>query len=512
MHINLLGYLKRSAELYPDKIAFADDSGGISFAELYAVSGVIGGFINKAASGVTRRPFIIPVERSHENIAAMMGVLHSGNFYVPLDFNTPPTRIAEIVRGLNPAGVILSGSDGAWRENFKSCGAVIDYAEAKNSPPDLELSENLQNNIIDSDPAYIIYTSGSTGTPKGIVVPHRAVIDLAEWLTDMFGFTSEDIFAGQTPFFFDASVKEIYAALKTGATLRIMPKGIFSFPMKVVDFLNKHKITSALWATSAASMLSSSGAFEHEAPKYLNKISFAGETLYAKHLNAWRKYIPNAKYVNLYGPTEATVDAAFYAVNREFGDGEVVPIGSACRNMEVFLLGDDGTTQIFKDNPGQTGEICIRGTAVAFGYYGEDEKTNEVFVRDPRNKNWREYIYKTGDLARYNDYGELVFVSRVDGQVKHMGARVELGDIEAAALSLNGVEAAVCIHDPSKERIVLIYAGENKTVLRELRKILPPYMCPGSEINLEAMPMTKNGKADRVLLKQNYKDGIYSNI
>ena len=528
MQTNLLGYLRRSAETYPGKIAFADDSGGVSFAELYALSSKIGGFIagvynknlyNKnVANGVTRRPFIIPVERSYENIAAMMGVLSSGNFYVPLDVNTPPSRIAEIVKRLNPAGVILSGGKGKWRDNFKSCvpgEIIVEYTDAvNNNTPDSEFSDlselldKIHADIIDADPAYIIYTSGSTSTPKGIVVPHRAVIDLAEWLTETFGFTSDDVFANQTPFFFDASVKEIYAALKTGATVRIMPKGIFSFPLKVVDFLNKYKITSALWATSAASMLSSSGAFEHEAPQYLNKISFAGETLYAKHLNAWRKYVPDAKYVNLYGPTEATVDAAYYVVNREFGDGEVVPIGSACRNMEVFLL-DENNRQIFPDCPGETGEICIRGTAVAFGYYGDDEKTNEVFIRDPRNKDWREYIYKTGDLARYNDYGELVFVSRADGQVKHMGARVELGDIEAAALSLTGVNAAVCVHDETKERIVLIYVGENDGVLRDMRKILPPYMCPGIEFRLENMPMTRNGKADRVLLNKNYKEGLY---
>lgn len=534
MQINLLDYLRHSAEKYPDKTAFADDGGGVSFAELHALAGMTGGFILNATNGVTRRPFIIPVERSHENIAAMMGVLYSGNFYVPLDINTPRPRISEIVKQLDPAGIILSGSTGKWRDNFISCvseaeesdGVIIDIKNIENTKNTLctctlEKIEKIQNRIIDTDPAYIIYTSGSTGTPKGIVVPHRAVIDLTEWLTEMFGFTSDDVFASQTPFFFDASIKEIYAAIKTGATVRIMSKGIFSFPLKVVEFLNEHKITSALWATSAASMLSSSGVFEHAVPQYLSKISFAGETLYAKHLNTWRKYIPdkNAKYVNLYGPTEATVDAVYYVVNRGFNDGEVIPIGSACRNIEVFLLSGDGI-EISPENPeniGETGEICIRGTAVAFGYYGDGEKTGEVFVPDPRNKNWREFIYKTGDLARYNSYGELVFVSRADGQIKHMGARVELGDIEAAALSLTGVSAAVCIHDAAKERIVLIYTGNNNAgnigennILRELRVSLPAYMCPGEAIYLEAMPMTQNGKADRVLLNKNYKDGLYA--
>jgi len=518
MQINLLDYLRRSAELYPDKTAFSDDGGGISFSELHTVSRAAGSFITSVTRGVMCRPFIIPVERSYENIAAMMAVLQSGNFYVPIDTNTPLPRISEMVRQLNPAGVILSGSSGKWRENFKSCvseisdAVIIDYAEAKNFTVDSDALEKTRSRFIDTDPAYIIFTSGSTGSPKGIIVPHRAVIDLAEWLTDMFGFTSDDIFAGQTPFFFDASVKEIYSGIKNGSTVRIMSKGIFMFPVKVVQFLNENKITAALWATSASSILSSSGVFEHVVPEYLNKISFAGETLYAKHLNIWRKYIPNAKYVNLYGPTEATVDAVYYCVNREFNDNEVIPIGSACRNMETFLLRDDGTEILPRQSEKETGEICIRGTGVAFGYYGNDKKTNEVFVPDPRNKNWREYIYKTGDLARYNDYGELVFVSRADGQIKHMGARVELGDIEAAAVSLQEIETAVCLHDPEKERIILIYSGEidGNNAIKKLRGVLPAYMCPGEAIKLEHMPMTKNGKTDRVLLSQNYRDGLYA--
>ena len=518
MKINLLGYLRDSAALRPDKTAFADEKGEISFAGLHALSAALGNLIARASGGASRRAFIVPVERSHENICAMMGVLSSGNFYVPLDSALPKARILEITRLLNPAGVVFSGGAGPWREIFKSCvfevsgGITVDLAEAKSTVPDFEMAERRLSRAIDTDPAYALFTSGSTGTPKGIVVPHRAVIDLAEWLTDMFGFSPDDVFANQTPFFFDASVKEIYAGIKNGATVKIMPKGIFSFPLKAVEFLNAHKITSALWATSAASMLASSGVFEHSAPMYLNKVSFAGETLYAKHLNIWRKYVPNAKYANLYGPTEATVDSAYYEVNREFAEGEVVPIGSACRNMEVFLL-DENDAEIPPGRIGETGEICARGTAVAFGYIGEPEKTDEVFVPDPRNRLWREYIYKTGDLARYNDYGELVFVSRRDGQIKHMGARVELGDIEAAVLSLAGVSAAVCVHDAPKGRIALIYTGENDGgMLQKLRAALPAYMCPGEAIWLDRMPMTKNGKIDRAGLNQNYRDGAYAKI
>ena len=508
MQINLLDYLQQSAELYPEKLAFADESAGLSFKELFDLSGAIGSLIGRSVPGAVRRPFIVPVERSCENIAAMMGVLYSGNFYVPLDAYTPKPRMAEIIRQLTPAGVVFSGSTGAWRENFESCGPIVDCAEAKISPPDFDLLDKLRSSVIDTDPAYVIFTSGSTGSPKGIVVPHRAVIDLAEWLTDVFGFTSDDVFAQQTPFFFDASVKDIYSGIKTGATVRIMPKGIFTFPLKVVEYMNTHKVTCALWATSAASMISSSGVFEYDVPRYLSKMSFAGETLYAKHLNKWRAHVPNAKYINLYGPTEATVDAAYFVAGREFGDDEVIPIGTACRNMEVFLLDAYGEV-IPPERTHESGEICIRGTAVASGYFRDRQKTDDAFIQDPRNNSWRENVYKTGDIARYNEYGELVFVSRVDGQVKHMGARVELGDIEASALSLTEVSSAVCVYDPARDRIALFYTGSNDDVLKQLRGALPPYMCPEQAIHLEQMPLTRNGKADRVTLEQGFRDGSY---
>ena len=512
MEINLLGYLKRSALQWPDKIAFADESRGLTYAELYKLAGSVCRLIENAAHGARRRPFIVPVERSCMNIAAMMGVLTSGNFYVPVDVHSPKTRIDEITRQLCPAGVVFAGPEAPWRENFRTCGLTIDVANAEDMPADMPTDyayqDIMHSRIIDTDPAYVLFTSGSTGAPKGIVVPHRSVIDLAEWLTEAFGFSADDVFAEQTPFFFDASVKEIYAAIKNGATVWILPKGIFTFPIKVVEFLNAHKVTTALWATSAASMISSSGVFEHVRPQFLNKVSFAGETLYAKHLNVWRKHVPDALFVNLYGPTEITVDAAFYKVNREFGDSEVIPIGNACRNMEVFLLDDDGMI-VSQETTGVTGEICIRGTGVAMGYYGDRAKTDEVFVQDPRNHNWTERIYKSGDLARYNERGELVFVTRVDGQIKHMGARVELGDIEAAALSLPGVISVVCIYDETRERIVLFFTGENEDLVKQLRGILPPYMCPGKVIRLEHMPMTSNGKSDRVTLKRDYADDRY---
>jgi len=257
--------------------------------------------------------------------------------------------------------------------------------------------------IIDLDPAYMIFTSGSTGTPKGIVIPHRGVIDLADWLAGEFGFNENDIIGNQTPFYFDASVKDICLTLRCGLTTHILSKKLFMFPARLIDALNEKHITSILWATSAINLTALSGIFESKTPLHLNKVFFAGEAMTGRTLSIWQKALPSANFVNLYGPTEATVDCSFYTVDRSFGEDEPVPIGTACRNMELLLLSED----LKPVAAGEIGEICVRGTGVALGYFGDPQKSNAAFIQNPLNSHWRDIIYRTGDLARMNENGEL---------------------------------------------------------------------------------------------------------
>ena len=332
---------------------------------------------------------------------------------------------------------------------------------------------------------------------------HRSVIDYIEHLSEVFEFDENTVFGNQTPLYVDACLKEIYPTLKFGATTYLIPKSLFMFPVQIVEFLNNHKINTICWVVSALTMISAFGTFKTIVPEYLKLIAFASEVFPIKQFNIWRSVLPNAKYINLYGPTEGTGICCYYIVDREFTPGQVIPIGKPFRNTEIILLNDKNE----RAEAGESGEICIRGTSLTLGYYNNFEKTNEVFVQNPLNPFYPELIYKTGDIGRYNELGELEFISRKDHQIKHMGHRIELGEIEVNVNMLEEIKMAGCIYDDVKNKIVLYYVGEidEKDLAVSLKDKLPRYMIPNSIIRLDQMPTTMNGKIDRVVLKNNYQ-------
>jgi non-ribosomal peptide synthetase component F len=336
-----------------------------------------------------------------------------------------------------------------------------------------------------------------------VVACHRSVIDYIESLSEVLQFNENTVFGNQTPLYVDACLKELYPTLKFGATAYLVPKNLFMFPLQLVEFLNEHKINTVCWVVSALTMISAFGALQKEIPKYLHTIAFGSEVFPIKQFNLWRNALPHARFVNLYGPTECTGMSCYFEVNREFALDEMIPIGRPFKNTEIILL--DENKRITE--PGQTGEICIRGTSLTLGYYKNFEKTNEVFVQNPLNDAYPELIYCTGDLGKYNERGELVFVSRKDNQIKHMGHRIELGEIEIVANMLEEMKSACCIFDNDKKKIVLYYVGDITTaqVATYLKEKLPRYMIPNVIEALGEMPLTSNGKINRVLLKEKYK-------
>lgn len=502
MQINVLDYLEKSARIFPDKPSIIDGEGKITFSELKVAAMSIGSTILDTTSQIIRRPIIVLVDRSAAPIIGFMGALYSGNYYVPVDINTPKARIQKIIDTLDPLAIILEDKYDFVIEGLNHVPVIVNKEIAENQPINYKALENVRNKIIDVDPAYIIYTSGSTGTPKGIVVSHKGIVDLTEWLHDTFPFTDNDILGNQTPFYFDASVKDIYIALKEGATLCIIPKNMFMFPVKIIDYLNKYKITTILWATSAITLLAKCKVLDKKRPEYLNKIFFAGETMYASNLNVWRKHLKDVLYVNLYGPTETTVDATYYIVNRDFKDDEFIPIGRACKNMEILLLDKD--RMLVSD--GEIGEICIRGTGVALGYYNDVEKSDEVFIQNPMNKLYEDKIYCTGDIGKKNEFGEILFISRKDNQIKHMGYRIELGEIEVAINAISRIKEAICFYNKEAMKIVLIYVGDvdNKEIINYLNKKLPKYMFPNEIIKMDSFLYNANGKINRKVIMENY--------
>lgn len=507
MIMSIFQFLEENAARFPDKTALNDDRHSVTFAEWLDAARRIGSVISEDAHGAMRRPVMVFVDRRIEPLVAFLGVVASGNFYVPIDCKMPAERLKYIIGVLNPlAAITVTAEDDALLDAAGYVGTRYGFEAAKSHKIDEESLTRIKRDIIDLDPVYCIFTSGSTGNPKGVLIPHRAMMDFGEWMFSRFGMSSEDIIGNQAPFYFDCSVKDVLICLKGGATMHIIPKKCFSFPKLLTKFLNEKKVTSLWWATSAVNLAANSGILEIDPPRYVRIVTFGGESILPKQLNAWRKAVPNATLVNVYGPTEVTVDCTYYVIDREFGDSDTIPIGRHCENKNVLVLTDDNRETAV----GETGELCMRGSGLSLGYYNDPERTAAAFVQNPLHTLYADRIYRTGDLVKYNERGELVFVSRKDFQIKHMGYRIELGEIEAAVNAVDGVASAACVYDREHECIVLFYTSvdnEDKDIINLVKNRLPKYMFPEKVVRLESMPFNANGKIDRVLLNKKLQGG-----
>ncbi|MCI6534663.1 MAG: amino acid adenylation domain-containing protein [Lachnospiraceae bacterium] len=503
---NILDYLEQSAIHYPDKIAFADETSACTYKELRRTAKSVG---TKLANYVPpRSPVPVFMEKRVETIYAFLGAVYAGCFYVLLDPKLPSERLKQILQTLQSEVLVLHPD---YEKQFKTLEYernVVNILEAVQEEEDAVLLEAIREQRLDIDPLYAIFTSGSTGIPKGVLVSHRSVIDFMEEFVEIFEITDKDVIGNQAPFDFDVSVKDIYSTLKTGATMQIIPKKLFSFPTKLLDYLDEREITTLIWAVSALCIVTTLKGLEYKVPQKVNKIIFSGEVMPIKHLNEWKKYLPDALYANVYGPTEITCNCTYYIVDREFQPGESLPIGQPFPNEKVFLL--DEENQLVRE-AGKKGEICVSGTALSLGYYRNPEQTEKVFVQNPLNEKYLERIYRTGDMAYYGHDGYLYFASRKDFQIKHMGHRIELGEIELAMELAEGIRRACCTYDESENKIVTFYEGEaeKRQIVRALGKKLPAYMIPNVWVKLERLPITKNGKIDRKKMLKEYREGIY---
>ena len=507
MQNHVLDYLNEIVKKKPDKVAFSDGTDALTFAQVYDQSRQIGFFLHN--KGIYKEPVVVFMQKHPATITAFFGVITGGDFYVPIDSEMPAARIDLILKNVNARMIICDETTLETAKTFDYQGELITYSaicqEQEETPEaqaekDTALQE-IHDKAIDTDPIYIVFTSGSTGVPKGVAACHRSVLDYVEQLSETLEFDENTVFGNQTPLYFDACLKELYPTLKFGATTYLIPHELFMFPVKLVEFLNQYRINTLCWVVSALTMISAFGTFKTVKPQYLRCIAFGSEVFPIKQFNRWKEAVPDASFTNLYGPTEGTGMCCFYKVNRDFELDEVIPIGHPFKNTEILLLNDHDELAV----DGEPGEICIRGTSVTLGYYNNPEKTAECFVQNPLNKAYPEIIYRTGDIGRRNERGELVFVSRKDYQIKHMGHRIELGEIEVNVNLLEEVKISGCIYDDAKGKIVLYYVGdlEEAELTNRLKTRLPRYMMPNRIIRLEQMPFTANGKIDRVTLKKN---------
>ncbi len=498
---NILEYLEHTVTRLPDKVAFQDEKNALTFAQVYDQARSVGSYLH--SQGLYKKPVVVFMHKSVQTIVAFFGTIYAGCYYVPLDDEMPQHRIDLILKTLNPSAVICDSTTKPMMEGFGCDCALYLYDEICSPPIDTAALASIRDKQLDIDPIYIVFTSGSTGVPKGVTACHRSVIDYIEELCPVLKFNENSVFGNQTPLYFDACLKEILPTLKFGGTTVLIPKQLFMFPIKLVEFLNEYKINTICWVVSALTMISAFRTFEKVVPEYLHTIAFASEVFPIKQFNIWKGVLPKARFINLYGPTETTGICCYYEVDREFALDEVLPIGRPFHNTEVILLDEHDKVPA----PGEQGEICIRGTRLTLGYYNNPEVTSKAFVQNPLNSLYPELIYRTGDLGKYNDRGELVFLSRKDFQIKHMGHRIELGEIEAIAAMHEDIHICCCIFDSEKKKIILFYVGtlEPKEATAYIKSKLPRYMVPHVVRQLDAMPQTPNGKIDRKYLKEVYE-------
>lgn len=514
MQKSVLEYLEAAAESCPDKIAFADDIDTLSYKELLHTAHVIAGFFLKNPDFPFGKPIVVFCGRNIRSLAAFLGAAYTGNFYVPIDGQLPAERINAMLEILQPAAILItdtkqSPAAAAFSRLPASYGDRTFFYEDILFAPASAMEklqaawelEKRRRSALDTDPLYAIFTSGSTGTPKAVLVSHRSVIDLADQFTRAFHFNSDSVFGNQAPFDFDISVKDIYLTLKNHGTLHVIPKILFVSPAKLIQYLNNRRVNTLIWAVSAMRILENFKSFAHDHPRYVKKVLFSGEVMPCKVLNYWRSYMPDTIFVNVYGPTEITCNCTYYIVDRDYPDDGVLPVGKPFENTGIVILNASQKQAAV----GEIGEICVKGTCLALGYYGAPEKTAAVFCQNPLQTLYPERIYRTGDLGKMDADGNLYYISRTDYQIKHMGHRIELGELETHANAFPDVQAACCIYDRAKNKILMFYQAQkpcDRELLTALGKKLPKYMCPNKLIWKETLPLNKNGKIDRVRLQK----------
>lgn len=494
MFYTVLDYLEKTAENFPEKTAFADVTESITWKELVESSKKLSTVIEKYFLPGSAVP--IMADKSVSTIKLFFAALYAGCFYSFFESSLPDSRIESMIETLQVSHIIADLRFAKKLEKFNINTHFVSELESDCG----QYTGQRRKNIIDTDAVYANFTSGSTGTPKAVAVSHRSVIDFIQCFVETFNIQADENIGNQAPFDFDVSVKDIFSAVFTGATVHLIPKMFFSFPQKLLDYLEEREISTIIWAVSALCLITTLNGFSYKIPSKIRKVMFSGEVMPVKHLRLWQKAIPDAEYVNLYGPTEITCNCTYHRIPSDVSEEYQIPIGIPFANERVFLLDENDK---LVEQPEISGELCVSGTCVALGYYNNPEKTEEVFVQNPLNKTGFERIYRTGDLAKYGKDGLLYYIGRKDFQIKLNGHRIELSEVEGAVMAINEISRCCCIFYENK--IFAFYSGAElavKDLVAVLRKSLPVFMIPSEFVYVKEFALNKNGKIDRNVLKE----------
>ena len=433
-----------------------------------------------SALGIKGQNVLVFAAQTPETILSFYGILMSGNAYVPLDPSQVEKKVKSVIAKAGIKYQICLGEE----EPFEGLIPIY-FTEAMKYDPRKEDIAAFRETWDENAPAYIVFTSGSTGEPKGVVKSHRAMFSFVKSFLEQFPIKEERM-ASQSPFYFDASMKDVYLSVASHSTLYIPSRTYFALPTKIMQYLVDHEITYLCWVPSALSLIARVRLMKYYPLPHLRYVFFVGEVFAAKYLNAWRAAYPSARFINLYGSSELAGVCLYYEITRDLGLEEAIPLGKPLPGNHVYLHDE---------------EILIQSEQIAVGYLGEEERNRLTFEVIEGKK-----TLHSGDYGYVDSEGNFVFSCRKDFQIKHMGHRIELQEIELAYLSLPYVEQCCCVLEEKGDRIVLFLSSSDSSldvakVLSDGESLLSPYMRPNDVKILPSLPLSPNGKIDRVALK-----------
>lgn len=512
--INVTQYLEKTVRLYPDRIAVIDGEKSLTFARLHEKILAWAAKISHITDHAVNQVIVVYMPKCLDAVIADLAIVYSGNAYMNLDVKSPPKRMQAILETVNPKLLIIREDAGSDKPDKRAaCKSLVITPEIPHLDDDAKINiYTILNGMIDTDLLCLINTSGSTGVPKTVALNHKSFIDFTEAVIEAGLVRDNEIVGSLSPIIFDIFSFELCMLMAKGSTLNLVPENLAAFPPKLLANLAEQRVSFIFWVPTIMVNIANLELLEKLPLPHLKMIWFAGEVFPTPKFNYWRKYLPDAVFANFYGPIEITLDCVYYIIDRPLKDTEPIPIGKPFRNTSVLVLGENGEN-ITARTPNKEGELCIRGSSLAMGYYNNPEKTALAFTQNPLNNAYPETVYHTGDIVSWNEHGELIFLGRKDSLIKHSGYRIELGEIESGAINCKcGISNACAVYDSENKKIILIYEAPENLQEKELRlsmqEFLPKYMLPTIFIRFKELPRNSNGKIDRNLLKQNWKNYI----
>ncbi len=502
MKTHLLDYFEETVEKKTETIAVVHNDQSIRFGDLKNAAERFGTYLLSIIGDAINTPIAVFLPKEINAVVADLGIMYSSNPFMNLDVKTPKERIMNILELVKPAAVVSSKKYFKTISDVKVPVVLIDEMDWESITADAILLRTRREGLIDTDPFCLINTSGSTGTPKGVVLNHRSFFDFMTVSNERFSFDGSEVMGSLSPVVFDIFDFELCMLMCNGSHIVLLDAMLAAFPARLLEKMVDYHVNFIFWVPSIMVNIANMGLLDKIALPDLKLVWFAGEVFPTKQFLVWYDKLPNTTFANLYGPIEITLDCTYYVVNERPAESEPLPIGIPYRNTDILLLNEDNQ----KCTAGEEGELCVRGTSLAMGYYNNPEKTAAAFTQNPLNTSYPETIYRTGDMAYMREDGNIMFKGRKDSLIKHMGYRIELGEVEHVIENdLKLVKYCCAVYQYAKKEIVLYYQNDEELTEKDFRtalsKSFPAYMIPTVYVKMDELPRNTNGKIDRLMLK-----------